>query len=234
MVAHGLGLAAASPRVNAVFCEPVCNHVYSQKLTDKTGFILRALEVDLMPAVAYEKEASASGRVAAFLTFRTYRPRPHSVYPPAAYQDILPFLYENLDEERDYHMSTAGFPSGSLSSITPHVFDFARVARIAVHDAGEDFSSRLDHLEKDLHEKCIQVIQMWLNLTRPWIGQAVEALRDRGHFLGGVLPRWFDGDGLLMQKILRKPDWDQISIYGDRAAKILRQIQADWKRSGTP
>ena len=98
--------------MNAVFCEPVCNHVYSQKLTEKAGFVLRALEVDLMPAAAYEKEASAAGRVAALLTFRTFRPRPHPVHLPAVYQDALRFLYEGLDDNRDFRISDTGIPAG--------------------------------------------------------------------------------------------------------------------------
>jgi hypothetical protein len=231
MVDHGLEVADTFPLVNAVFGEPVCNHVYSQKMTEKAGFVLRALEVDLMPAAAYEKEASAAGRVAAFLTFRTFRPRPHAVHLPAVYQDVLRFLYEGLDDSRDFRISNEGIPAGTVSEIRIRVFDFAGVARVAVHEAGEDFGPRLEGLEKELQEKGILVIQVWLNLACPWMGQAVETLRDRGYFLGGALPRWFDDDGLLMQKILKRPDWDGICLYTDRAAEILRLVRADWERS---
>ena len=82
-----------------------------------------------------------------------------------------------------------------------------------------------------MREKGILVIQVWLNLACPWVGQAVETLRDRGYFLGGALPRWFDNDGLLMQKILKRPDWDGICLYTDRASEILRFVRADWERS---
>jgi hypothetical protein len=231
MVDHGLEVAATFPQVNAVFGEPVCNHIYSQKLVDKAGFVLRALEVDLMPAAAFEKEASASGRVAAFLAFRTYRPKPHTVYLPAVYLDILRFLYDNLDDDRDFRLSEDAVPPGTVSDIRPRIFDFAGVARIAVHKPGVDFSSEIDGLERELRERHVQVIQIWLNLTYPWVGESVETLRRRGYFLGGALPRWFDSDGLLMQKILKRPDWEQICLYGDRAAEILKQVLADWKRS---
>jgi hypothetical protein len=231
MVDHGLEVAKTFPLVNAVFGEPVCNHVYSQKLTEKAGFVLRALEVDLMPAGAYEKEASAAGRVAAFLTFRTFRPRPHTVYLPAVYPEVLSFLYEGLDDERDFRLSAENIPPTTTSDIRPQVFDFAGVARVAVHEPGTNFAAELEQLEKELQDKCILVIQVWLNLACPWVGEAVETLRDRGYFLGGALPRWFDSDGLLMQKILKKPDWDGISLYTDRAAQILKLVRADWERS---
>jgi hypothetical protein len=234
MVDHGLKVAATFPMVNAVFCEPVCNHVFSQKLTEKAGFVLRALEVDLMPAEAYEKEASAAGRVAAFLTFRTFRPRPHAVYLPAAYREELLFLYENLDDDREFRISEDAVPAGTVSNIRSQVFNFAGVARVAVHEQGADFSTGIDLLEREYRSKGIQVIQIWLNLACSWGGAAIDSLTGRGYFLGGVLPRWFDDDGLLMQKILKEPDWDDISVHSERAAKILKLIRADWdqKTSG--
>jgi len=231
MVDHGLEVAATFPMVNAVFCEPVCNHVFSQKLTEKAGFIFRAMEADLMPAAAYEKEASAAGRVAALLTFRTFRPRPHTVYLPAAYWDALLFLYENLDDERIFRASEEATPASTVSDIRPQFFDFSGVVRVAIHEPGADFSSRLKALEMEIQDRKIQVIQMWLNLACPWVGEAIEILTSRGYFLGGALPRWFDSDGLLMQKILKIPDWDEINVCTDRAAEILRLVRADWNRS---
>jgi hypothetical protein len=231
LVDHGLEMASALPMVNAVFCEPVCNHVFSQKLVEKAGFVIRALEVDLMPAEAYEKEAGSEGRVAAFLVFRTFQARPHAVYLPIPYQDVLRFLYEGLDDRRDFLLSENVAPAGTLSDIRPQVFDFARVARIAIHKVGEDFSVRMEDLEKELITKGILVIQVWLNLACPWVGQAADALRDRGFFLGGVLPRWFDSDGLLMQKLIKKPDWEGIHTYTDRSVEVLKIIRLEWERS---
>ena len=228
LVEHNMSVAATVPSVNTVFCEPVCNHIFSQKLTEKAGFVLRALEVDLMPAAAYEKEASASGRVAAFLTFHTLRPRPHVVYVPDRYRDALSFLYEGFDDVRDFRPSMTGASGATSSDIRTQIFDYAGVTRIAIHAVGEDFQSRLKQLEKELQEKGILVIQVWLNLTCPEVGEAVEILRNLGFFLGGVLPRWFDSDGMLMQKILKRPDWEGISLHGDRSAQILKLVRADW------
>lgn len=89
-----------------------------------------------MPAAAYEKEASAAGRVAAFLTFRTFRPRPHAVHLPSVYQDVLRFLYEGLDDNRDFRISKLQdplLPQNSLNhgaSVFPH--DVVALGGIAV------------------------------------------------------------------------------------------------------
>lgn len=227
MVNHGLELAASFPHINAAFGEPVCNHVFSQKLVEKSGFVPRALEVDLMPAAAYEKEASASGRVAAFLSFKTFRPRPHVVYVPDLYREEFGFLYEGLDDARDFRPADGGISPGKISDIRTRTFPSAGVARVAVHEPGEDFALQVEQLEGELQAKGIQVIQFWLNLAFPGAGQAAGILKNRGFFLGGVLPRWFDSDGLLMQKILKTPDWDEIHVHGDRAARILAIVKKD-------
>jgi hypothetical protein len=230
MVDHGLEAATTMPQVNAVFCEPVSNHLFSQKLTDKAGFIIRALEVELMPAAAYEKEASASGRVSNFPTFRTFRARPHGVYIPKAYADVMNFLYEGLDDERDFRVSTAGLSSGKASDVRTRIFESAGVARIAVHEPGGDFAPRMKRLEEELQNRGVMVMQVWLRLACPDVGEAVDILRNQGFFLGGILPRWFDDDGMLMQKVNKTPEWDSILTYGDRAARILELVRSDWER----
>jgi len=102
------------------------------------------------------------------------------------------------------------------------------VVRIAVHEAGNDFADRISHLENQALARNIVVFQVWLNLTEPCAGDAVDILRDRGYFFGGALPRWFDGDGLLMQKLLCPPDFDNIVLYSEEAKQLLKFIQTDW------
>jgi hypothetical protein len=68
-------------------------------------------------------------------------------------------------------------------------------------------------------------------LTRPWVGDAVDSLRKMGYFFGGALPRWFDGDGFLMQKLLCPPDFDSIVLVTDRAKRLLEIIRQDRERA---
>ena len=75
------------------------------------------------------------------------------------------------------------------------------------------------------------VLQAWLNLADPWVGAAVHALRERGYFFGGVLPRWFDSDGFLMQKLLCPPDFDGIVLDSEASKQLLNIIRQDWERA---
>ncbi len=231
MIEHGLCQAESNPAVNTVFGEPVCNHIFTQKTMVSKHYVPRALEVDLMPASTYETEKSSSGRVAALLGFRTYRPKPHRVFLPEMYENTLRFLYSEPDDSREFQISDQPIPCDRNSDIQTTFFDFAAVARIAVHEIGSDFLSDTVRLENQLRERGVLVSQLWLKLTCPWVGQAVGILRGQGYFLGGVLWRWFNDDGLLMQKIYKIPDWEGIQVYGKRSEQIRDMIRADWEKS---
>ncbi|MCX5805618.1 MAG: hypothetical protein NT010_06050 [Proteobacteria bacterium] len=214
--------------IDAVFGEAVCNNIYMQKSWQVFANITTALEVDLMPAETYVKEHSASGRVACLLMFRNYRSRPQTVYVPTVYKDALEYIYTQIDDKRTL-MTAPEKPGGGLSTeIKKQVFDSAKVVRLTVHEAGEDFPEAFDKELIDITDQGIVVVQVWLKLSWPWVGGIVEHLRTRGYFLGGVLPGWFGTDGLLMQKIMGKPNWEGIQLYSEHAKEIMRIVKDDW------
>jgi hypothetical protein len=216
--------------IELIYGEPVCNHPFAQKAMASVGWITQAIEVDLMPAQAYDREKSASGRVTALLDFKTLKPKPHTVYLPAVYEQSMRFIYSGLGDDRDLVLSRDELSSPTKTEIKAQVFDFAQVARLAVHEAGADFEGVLEREERSVLEKGVAVLQIWLKLSWPWIGQVVDVLRKRGYFFGGILPRWFDVDGMLTQKIIGQPNWEGIQLHFDRAKKILEIIKADWQQ----
>jgi hypothetical protein len=216
--------------IEEVFGEAVCNHPYMQKAMAAYHFVETAIEVALMPAEAYTQEKSAAGRVATLNAFRCYKPKPHRIFLPPAYERELRRIYDGLDDTRDVVMSEGEIPGATPTRADLTVFDPARVARIAVPESGGDFLNRLSSLEGEALTKNVVVFQVWLNLTEPWVGAVVDILRDRGYFFGGALPRWFDSDGLLMQKLLCPPDFEGIVLVSDFARELLDVIKADWQR----
>jgi len=40
--------------------------------------------------------------------------------------------------------------------------------------------------------------------------------------------RWFDEDGLLMQKITGLPNWEGIRIHSERMKKVMDFVKQDW------
>ena len=213
--------------IEELFGESVCNHIIMQKSMELFRHIETAIEVALMPAEAYTTEKSARGRVAALDGFRCYVPKPHKIFMPPVYNGILREIYARLDDEREILLSSGSLPSSRQTSAELTIFDFARLARIAVTRAGYDLAARILEMEEQARAKNVIVFQVWLNLTEPWVGRAAETLRENGYFLGGALPRWFDGDALLMQKTECDPDFDSIILYSDFSKKLLRFIRDD-------
>ncbi|RPI74639.1 MAG: hypothetical protein EHM45_18015 [Desulfobacteraceae bacterium] len=231
MIKHGFKVGAEQFGLEAVFGEPVCNHLFSQMATVTVRAITQAVEVDLMPAAAYQQEKSAAGRVTTLLDFMLFKPKEQTLYLPKAYAESLKFIYGFLNEKRTLRLSDEGLLPSLKSVIKTRVFDFAQVARLAVHEAGDDFPAVLEQEEQAVLAKGVLVIQIWVNLSWPWVGRVVDFLRQRGYFLGGPLPRWFDTDGLLMQKIIETPNWDGIQLYTDNAKEILKRIKTDWQET---
>jgi hypothetical protein len=232
LAVHGEKTVAPQFGIVAMFGEPVCNHVFAQRATASEGWITQALEVDLMPGAAYTTEKSALGRVSTLMDFRTLIPKPHLVYVPKNYEEIFQFLYAALDDERQRRTSVHEDLPDLPSQVQTQVFDFAQVARITVNQAGRDLFALLDREEQRLLDQKVMVFQIWLNLAWPWINSVVTVLQSRNYFLGGLLPRWFDTDGMLMQKIIGRPNWEEIQIYFERAKQLLKWVREDWERTG--
>jgi hypothetical protein len=222
----------AMDNIEEVFGEAVCNHLFMQKTVKQFKHMETAIEVALMPAEAYDKEKSAPGRVATLSVFRCYRPKPHRIFLPAAYEKVLRMIYGRLDDRRDINLSDAMVPGNLKSRAEMTVFDFAQVARIAVPEVGTDFAEYFSGIENDAISRKAVVLQVWLDLTKPWVGEAVEELRTMGYFFGGALPRWFDGDGILMQKLLCPPYFESIQLFTDFSKELLDVIKRDWQRTG--
>ena len=141
--------------------EAVCNHVYMQKAVLRYGAVETALEVDLMPAEAYEKEKSAGGRVAAINSFICYRPRPMDVHGPRPYEEALAWIYEGLDDSRSIRPAAGELP-GIATVRDVQILEFARVARINVDECGFDFRKSMEELEDDLKGRNLAVTQVRL------------------------------------------------------------------------
>ena len=214
--------------LDLVFGEDVCNHIWTQKMSDSHQFLTAALEVDLMPASTYKKEKASTGRVSCHFSTRTYVSHPHRVYLPESYRDRLSAIYQWLDDTRDQAVSMEEPPDDTKSRIKSAHFGFAKVSRMTVEEIGPDFEAELTRAEDEAGQNGAVVSQAHLNLACPWVGRAVEILRGKGYFLGGVLPRWFDSDGLLLQKIEGEPNWEGINLHLESAKRLFEMVEADW------
>ncbi len=215
--------------IHGIFGESVCNHPYTQKMSYNLGWITTALEVDLMPAAAYEKEKTAKGRVSVFWCFKTIIPKPHTVFIPKIYKDFFELIYSRIDDKREIKISNDSIPEKEETVIETYWYDFANVLRMAIKNIGKDLEDKLLFIEKEASKRGTVCLQAWLNLGKSYVGEAIDLMRKNGYFLGGLLTRWFDTDGILMQKILTTPSWNDIVVAFEHDKPILNAVYNDWK-----
>jgi hypothetical protein len=226
IIRHLQGEAVQALRPVELFGEAVCHHVMTQKTGSRYGYVDCAIEVGLMPAASYTRKEYAADRVSTLLHFFTYEDWPQTLYMPARYREELEFLIAGLPVERTVRECEPCEPAGT-TGLDAEVFGFAQVARAQVRAAGADFGRVAERFDAESKQAGARVLQLFLNLGEPGVAGAVEWLRSRGYFFGGLLPRWFETDGLLMQKVLDLPDFRSIKLHTDRARRLLELIRRD-------
>ncbi|MDD5170883.1 MAG: hypothetical protein PHN75_18855 [Syntrophales bacterium] len=229
---HSINDAAKRFGVEEILGEPVCNHLHLQKMCSQLGYMESGLEVDLMPAAAYTKEQSADGRVSVLLGYFLHKPVARTVFLPAVYGDELEYLYADVRKERTFAVTNGDLPVAGCSRGKMDLFAFALVARMTIHSIGSDFDAFIAQLESEACEGGTEVFQVWLPLTSPFAAAATDILRMRGYFIGGLLPGWVGGDGLLMQKVICETDWGGIALYTERAKRIAEIVRNDQQEVG--
>jgi hypothetical protein len=214
--------------IGAIIGEPVCSHTHVQKMGLEIDFKESGLEVDLMPAAAYGLRSDTASRVSVLIGYFKYQPRVQTVYIPSAYQKELDYLYTGLGLERNFLFPEVNSPSTSKTQGTMKLFESAQVARINVDTIGSDFQDFIAQSENEGRQKGTEIFQIWMPLATPSVSWAADILRGREYFLGGVLPCWPFGDGLLMQKVSQAPNWEGMALYTERANKIREMVRQDW------
>jgi len=217
----------AMTRPDGMNGEGVTHITATQKFSALVGMKDVALEMDLMPAEAYEKSQVASGRVSCLILFKSFRDRPQEIFIPARYGEIMEYIARDVAIARTKTPSTGELPENAKSRFASRFFGYAGVGRVNMGGIGGDFGEILDTFEKEGRDQKTLVFQFFLNMGEPWVGAAVEILREQGYFFGGYLPRWFDNDGMLMQKTLIPPDFGAPILYSAKARALLEFVRSD-------
>jgi len=222
-------MPGASPISFTLNGEAVCHITATQKFSALVGMKDVAMEMDLMPAAAYEKSQSASGRVSCLIMFKSFSDRPHELFIPERYGQVMEFVLSDVEIARTYTPSSGKLPGGRLCSLKKRFFKHAGVDRFNVVSAGADFEDVVTALEREGREQETLVFQFFLNLSEPCVGKAVEVLRKKGYFFGGCVPRWFDADGMLMQKVMQPPSFDSPRLHSEKSRQLLELVRKDWE-----
>lgn len=223
----GLSILGKMPEtrdMSAVFVEAVCNHPVSQAMAHKQGLRATGLELECMPARVYSKEGGAVRNVSLLLMFKVRKDKAIPTHMPEPYAEFLTGLYGQLGlERRNLPGSELAGPTDFEEFLMPD----AGIARITVKKAGTDLGRVIHDLEAGVGKETL--VQVYINLGDSACPKAVNLLRKRGYFFGGLLPLWFESDGMIMQKLSRDPDWEEVHLHDKDAQAMMDYLRRDYE-----
>lgn len=213
---------------DGIFCEAVCHHYATQVGAIKSGMRDCALELSQLAGESFKNnQAATTQRISCVMSFLEISEPATSGYVPAEYAEIVRNLAQSL-KPRTFLLSDAPLPVAGLTVKEDKYYVAAQTWKIAVWEIGTDWQAFIDTLLDEAARRGVISLQVTINTSLPSLGFAVSAMRQRGFFLGGLLPQWFGSDGLLMQKVLgAEVDYDRIKLYSQTAKDLLAFIRAD-------
>lgn len=210
---------------DGVFSEAVCHHYFTQLTCSKSGFTDCALALDQMDSSSFKEHRPDTGRVACLLQFMEYSEPHEPLYLPDRYAGVLQDLLAPL-RTRCFLSSTAPLPDTGETDRKDDFYESAGTWRVSISSIGGNWIGFLDDLLHEARERRVKSLQIVLSASLPYTGAAVELTRQRGFFLGGIFPRWFGADGIMMQQVLGKePDYEGIKLYSAAAKTLLEFIR---------
>ncbi|MDR7868253.1 MAG: hypothetical protein RIN56_15760 [Sporomusaceae bacterium] len=217
--------------VAGVFASTVCHHYFSQVICAKAGWIASAIQLDLFDAAILHDRPADIDRISCALFFSLMPPAGGRSYWPAAYRAVLSALAAARHEPQG-ELSTEPLPAAAATALEIIPVTASRSMKVNVLRVGGDWAAVADRLVDEARRRRLLSVQLFIDTSCPAIGEAVEILRTRGFFFGGLAPRWFGSDGLLMQQVFADTRYDLIKLYTDTAKNLLAFIRADRQAVG--
>ncbi|OQX10540.1 MAG: hypothetical protein BWK76_20550 [Desulfobulbaceae bacterium A2] len=222
------------PVGDGIFCESVCHHYFTQLGCSKAGFFDCALGLDQLDAASFREHRPQSSRVACLLQFVEQRDPDQPFHLPARYAETLRALLAPL-RPRSFLPATAPLPDSGATVQQDNYYASAATWRISVSAIGADWPAQLAKVLDRARQRQVISLQLIMSAALPCLDAAIEEMRQQGFFFGGVFPRWFGADGILLQQVLgREPDLDEIKLYTTTAKDLLCRLRDDRDRPAAP
>ena len=214
---------------DGLYSEAVCHHYMTQVGSAKAGMADYALEIDQLAGSSFKEHCADTERISCVFNFIEYTKPSLPTYIPHVYEDMARTLLQPL-KKRDILVSTAALPQQGNLRQEEKYYEFAGTWKLAVWETGATWSEDVAALLAEAERRNVVSLQVAVNMALPHLGAAVEELRKQGFFFGGVLPRWFGSDGLLMQVVLGgEPNFAGAKLYTQTARTLRQYCQADWE-----
>ncbi|RPI79884.1 MAG: GNAT family N-acetyltransferase [Desulfobacteraceae bacterium] len=222
------------------FSKAVTSHIYAQKVGEKAGFKRTAIVAGLIPADRSFKgiQSQLSQRESvAYGYFKLANPAGVVIYPPPHHKIFIQNIYENIGLERIYGDTgtqiSADHKDKNGAAISTTVIQTYNRAIIEVGNYGKDVVSEVRAKLKELCQKKIDQILLYLNLEDPQTASLCAEFEKMGFFMAGILPFAHDGDLLMLQYLNNVSiDYTKIQVASEAGRAILNYVKAHDPNAG--
>lgn len=221
------GTLYVSETSDGLWGEAVCCHYFTQVNNIKSGAVDVAVELDQLDGPSFIGNRTGSARVSCVLGISESNAPQSPIYIPEIYAPILEKLLLPL-HPRVRLRATDPLPAAGLTRYEERYYKPVDTCKIFVHSIGADWSDVAAGILAEARLRGVISLQFFLNMDCPHLDAAVQVLKFLGFFFGGLAPRWFGSDGLLMQQVLgQETEYEHIKLYSATAKEILAWIQAE-------
>jgi len=212
--------------IDGIFSYAVCHHYFTQIICAKAGWNDCFLMLDYINKSLYTRQPNAD-RVACVMMYAEFIEQKDITYLPQCYEKSIRQIARSL-YSRNFQIGEKPLPADTITSWEDVGHMPTGNRQIAVRDIGADWSDIVVAILDQAHLHKIISLQIILNMACPCIDAAVTILRKQGFFFGGLAPRWFGSDAILMQRILDKePDYAAIKLYTRTGKNLLAAVRTD-------
>jgi len=216
-------------QLKGIFAKGVTTHPYSQKFLLKAGFENCAILLGLSPPKQFKKmKRSLKQRETLLVCYKKLLyTESKDVYVPPHHQQIINDIYDNLLLHMNLHLPPRSSSKLNLvqTEFTLDINDFHKYANIFVNKISKNFIEEIKSKLRELCQKKIEAINLYLNLCNKSAAIHVKELEDMGFFFAGIFPS-LDKQFLILQYLNNVPiNYNKIVIADDFTNKLLDYIK---------
>ena len=216
--------------IKGMFAKGVTTHPYSQKALLRGGFKDCAILIGLSPPKTFEgmKEQGAQ-RETLIVCYFKFIDQNLKIYATPDHKDMIEKIYQNIGIDAKVLIpenSKMGSTGMVQSDVEVEVKDLLNFANIYINKCGESIKLEIEQRVKELCEKKIETINLYLDLCGENSVNYVKDIEELGFFFAGVFPN-DKKQYLVLQYLNNVPiDYDKIVIVSEFVKELGEYVKA--------
>ncbi len=221
--------------LSGIFGQPVCKHLYSQKVNDRFGSRPCGINLGLLPgSFNFKKfESHSKNKRGSCMLYWKHLAAPQNrvIFTPPRHQDIIEQIYNSLDIPVQFEKPKPMPEIGNLKITSIKSWGFGT---IRIETSGKNTFYELRRAQHDLINMTeSEVIFLEIPLSQPGVDEVCNAAENYGFFFCGLGPYFYsDSDAIRMVYMKEQIDWDQLQILSPFGQTICQYSRNEYERIG--